>query len=324
MLVIYIDLGVLGHLGDLRIILKAFPSGLGYKIVYAYSLIYKLNEFILETLKLNVHKYDLLWSNHVKNNRKPFPKPLKHSVKIFYRLEYPTWRNQGSWGSKADYQQYWCRIQEIVIRVFKTLTSTSNINNIIFVILLCRKTFEEEERLKIEEDRFREAQNAASRAISAAKKVQEFTKSHQGTSRNHPDHILYSIGDSDDSEDDFEAFLESVKVRSDAFRSNKTEFIDGIEALTQNNNKIVSAQPKSLAVTLEDLPHERDGIADGMSSDESFSYDQQNLEVANDNPELEWDKFVDGLEGDEVEIRNRTETEENFLKKTAREIENVT
>lgn len=168
---------------------------------------------------------------------------------------------------------------------------------------ISKQTFEEEERLRIEEERFREAQSEASRAVSAALKVQQYSRGSL-KSKSLPDSTLYSIDDSEDSdEDDFESFLKSVKTRSDAFRQNKTDYCKSIPpsgSADKNTEKVVSAQPKKLNLTDETIPdfadREVDGIADGMSSDGSFVYDSQAAEVDTDNPDMEWDKFVDGLE----------------------------
>nr|XP_039248481.1 AP-1 complex-associated regulatory protein-like [Styela clava] len=186
---------------------------------------------------------------------------------------------------------------------------------------ISKQTFEEEERLRIEEERFREAQLEASKAVSAALKVQQYSKT--GVSpKNQPDPSLYSIGDSDESDDDFELFLESVKVRSDAFRSDKTAYCDSIEPGIDNNNKseikVVSSQPRKLTPGSPlsgsfdpERPREIDGIADGMSSDGSFTYDNDDnsAELGLDNPEMEWDKFVDGLESKKVSNQDTVDHE---------------
>lgn len=167
-----------------------------------------------------------------------------------------------------------------------------------------RQTFEEEERLRIEEERFREAQLEASRAVNAALKVQQYSKG--GHTKVLPNNSLYSIDDdSEDSDDDFESFLKSVKTRSDAFRQNTTEFCKGVPTGGSENNTnlrtIVSSQPKKLEFKAElDIPdfkdREIDGIADGMSSDGSFVYDHHPADEEAKIVEAEWDTFVDGLE----------------------------
>lgn len=96
--------------------------------------------------------------------------------------------------------------------------------------------------------------------------------------------------------------MESVKQRSEAFRSDKTSFCDKIPAEANKSSNIIMKQPSSNSNTENKEPDdhflpERDGKADGMSSDESFSYD---VTETVKSEESDWDTYVTGVENNNL------------------------
>ncbi|CAK8676047.1 unnamed protein product [Clavelina lepadiformis] len=147
-----------------------------------------------------------------------------------------------------------------------------------------KKLFEEEEQVRIEEDAYLEAEKEAERAASNTQKSTDANHS-SGSAGDRRSLTLEEV------EEDFEDFLEEVRSRSIAFRS-------------QYSNKKSDAQ---------DPPPSFDRGVDGMSSDDEFTMiEATQASVHNNANGLEWDSYTSGVHHSKMEFHKHSPLEKRL------------